>query len=1303
MRLNKLTVSIFTFTLVFITGCLEVSVNQPTQVPAGQTVSASVQVVLSADPQIGSGDDRRMMFAVNKPTGWVIDSITYSSPEYGAGQFNYLGDAVESDDRPGGADSLWESAVETLYPSVSGMGWAMYESDTEDSTSSMLTGSNPDTINVTVNFSNTDDEGMFHLGYYVNLSNHNPADHDQIVHAPMESWTPDVVINEIMYNPLHSTGSTNDDGEFVELYNNSPVALDISGWSFVEGFSYTFPAGASIPAHGYIVVTRDSSEFFAQHGHYADYSGGWTGSLSNSGEDITIADSSGATMDSVMYDDNSSWSHTSAADGGDGFSLELKHSHMDNNLPLSWAASLIQNGTPGYARSAVVTFSVDVSDTLSSLNTTRANVYVRGNFSDMDPMGPPMRPHESDLLLLSDDDNDNVFTRMDTLLTGKHYHYTYVIVAGSDTIEAGPGDNCGPTGSSPFQPDYELDLVDPVVNPPAETVCFASCHECGWLPNLVLTLDVCQDTAPTSVEIRIIDWDLVTGTDVMGTDTMVTMIMDTVDTTHYTYTFSPYPPNPMKYQYVVNGVAENLMDDMDEGYGGCATEGGLRHWEVGHPLDLMETFSSCVPCGWTPNESNLVINEIHYNPAGAQGSDLAWEFLELVNVGNTPFNMDGVKFTQGVNHEFGAIHIQPDSFLVVAITDTLQTLGVVDTVVVWTSGALSNGGEDIELVDSNGVVLDYVDYEDGINNYGDWGRLHDGGGTSLELKKARAGSMYASIENQYADSWTSTTYRGTPGKPNKDGSEEPMITTIKEIQQTSDTLGFSDFEGKFVEVRGVITGNDEIGPVYSSFTVQDFGPDSDQPGAQQWSGIYAFFGSPELSLGDHVIVRAYVAEYRGYGSLGDPNQSMTILIAGTVEIDHHMEPMEEAPPAPRLPIAIAGSEPWEGVRVEVRGTVTATAVFDSDADDYNYGEWTLTDSTGSINVNDRYVITDPMLGMPMEVTGPINHWAGTSNTAPVWKIEPADEHDLAGPPHIVHVHDVPADQGGRVYLHFRSAYGDQAGDGSGVGYTILRFDGGPGPNNQEAVVVASGDAWGASEYAYEVSTHRDSTGNTPGQMGMTRFQVVANMPERVFLSNMAMGFSVDNIAPGIPMGLIAEAGEGQSILLTWDPVEAEDLTHYVVYRSTEANTEEWEVIGESSHASYLDEGVVPGTYTYAVEAFDAVNGSGISESSSVLLSNDGKVSFVPEEFALYENYPNPFNPVTNIVYDIPEMADVSITIFNIKGQRVNTLVQGQHQPGRYKVLWNAVNDYGQPLASGMYIYMIRAGDFTSIKKLMLLK
>ena len=94
---------------------------------------------------------------------------------------------------------------------------------------------------------------------------------------------------------------------------------------------------------------------------------------------------------------------------------------------------------------------------------------------------------------------------------------------------------------------------------------------------------------------------------------------------------------------------------------------------------------------------------------------------------------------------------------------------------------------------------------------------------------------------------------------------------------------------------------------------------------------------------------------------------------------------------------------------------------------------------------------------------------------------------------------------------------------------------------------------------------------------------------------------------------------------------------------------------------------------------------------------------IPDEFALYNNYPNPFNPITNIKYDIPEVADVHLEIYNIAGQRIRTLVQGQQEPGRYKVQWAAKNDYGRPVASGMYIYRIRAGDFVSVKKLVLMK
>ena len=94
---------------------------------------------------------------------------------------------------------------------------------------------------------------------------------------------------------------------------------------------------------------------------------------------------------------------------------------------------------------------------------------------------------------------------------------------------------------------------------------------------------------------------------------------------------------------------------------------------------------------------------------------------------------------------------------------------------------------------------------------------------------------------------------------------------------------------------------------------------------------------------------------------------------------------------------------------------------------------------------------------------------------------------------------------------------------------------------------------------------------------------------------------------------------------------------------------------------------------------------------------------LPEVFALHNNYPNPFNPVTNIGYDIPELSKVSIDIYNIAGNKVKTLVSKEHQPGRYKIQWNATNELGAPVATGMYIYKIRANDFVSVKKLLLMK
>ena len=77
--------------------------------------------------------------------------------------------------------------------------------------------------------------------------------------------------------------------------------------------------------------------------------------------------------------------------------------------------------------------------------------------------------------------------------------------------------------------------------------------------------------------------------------------------------------------------------------------------------------------------------------------------------------------------------------------------------------------------------------------------------------------------------------------------------------------------------------------------------------------------------------------------------------------------------------------------------------------------------------------------------------------------------------------------------------------------------------------------------------------------------------------------------------------------------------------------------------------------------------------------------------------------ITNIRYDIPEVSDVKIDIYNLAGKKVKTLVSSNHQPGRYKIQWNATNESGAPVSTGMYIYKIRAKDFVSVKKLLLMK
>ena len=108
----------------------------------------------------------------------------------------------------------------------------------------------------------------------------------------------------------------------------------------------------------------------------------------------------------------------------------------------------------------------------------------------------------------------------------------------------------------------------------------------------------------------------------------------------------------------------------------------------------------------------------------------------------------------------------------------------------------------------------------------------------------------------------------------------------------------------------------------------------------------------------------------------------------------------------------------------------------------------------------------------------------------------------------------------------------------------------------------------------------------------------------------------------------------------------------------------------------------------------------IKDASDVKVVEGGEL---PERYSMSQNYPNPFNPTTQINFEIPVRSRVTLTVYNLLGQKVATLVDKEMSAGRYIADWNSASDGGTIAASGVYFYKLEAGDFIETKKMMLLK
>ena len=109
------------------------------------------------------------------------------------------------------------------------------------------------------------------------------------------------------------------------------------------------------------------------------------------------------------------------------------------------------------------------------------------------------------------------------------------------------------------------------------------------------------------------------------------------------------------------------------------------------------------------------------------------------------------------------------------------------------------------------------------------------------------------------------------------------------------------------------------------------------------------------------------------------------------------------------------------------------------------------------------------------------------------------------------------------------------------------------------------------------------------------------------------------------------------------------------------------------------------------------------EYSIQLSSEDNPMKAVPIEFFIQQNYPNPFNPITTLRYDLPERSEVTLTIYDILGRQVRALVQDMEEPGYKSVIWDGTDEFGRNVGTGIYLYQIKASDFTETRKMLLLR
>ena len=267
-------------------------------------------------------------------------------------------------------------------------------------------------------------------------------------------------------------------------------------------------------------------------------------------------------------------------------------------------------------------------------------------------------------------------------------------------------------------------------------------------------------------------------------------------------------------------------------------------------------------------------------------------------------------------------------------------------------------------------------------------------------------------------------------------------------------------------------------------------------------------------------------------------------------------------------------------------------------------------------------------------------------------------------------------------------------------------------------VVASGQAVSAPPGVWEIvgvvfSQQQDqyvclvsTVGDSAAAIPFSVYYVSAHTttPSVYYSSFPDSGYSVDNIAPGVPEEFAVAYNTGSGNYLSWDPSVDLDFQYFRIYRGDDPGFTPApdNLVHATADVQWNDPDYDGWDVHYKITAVDHAGNESDAASTGTATGIAGPR--IPTTFALGQNVPNPFNPSTLIRYDVPVGGgEVTLRIYNVAGRLVRTLVDGPQAAGENRVTWNGRNDYGSSVATGVYFYRMTAPGFEMTKKMVLLQ